>query len=286
YAALFLNHTFGWSSQVGADLPSGGPSYPLATPGVRLRLSPRDRLTLFAAVFNGDPAGPGPGQPQERDPSGTAFRLGDGVFAILEAQLGLEIADLPGTYKLGGWYNSNRFRDERTNGAGVSVADPAAADLLGRPRRGNYGLYGIADQLVWRNPSSKDAGIGVFARAMGSPGDRNLINFYVDAGVTYKGVIPGREDDTAGLAFGYARYSDTVSKLDSDIARFTGTDVPIRRNETVLELTYQAQIAPWWQVQPSAQYVFNLNGGVSDPLRPGKRLGDAAVLILRTAVTF
>ena len=92
-----------------------------------------------------------------------------------------------------------------------------------------------------------------------------------------------------GLGVAYARISDTASQLDADTARLAGGDYPIRRNETVLELTYQAQIAPWWQVQPTAQYLLNLNGGVPNPQNPqnlAKRLGDAAVLGLRTTVTF
>ena len=275
YATLFLNHTFGWSSQPSADLPSGGPSYPLATPGVRLRVSPREDLTFLAAVFNGDPAPPGLGTPQDRNPSGTAFVLNQGVFAIAEAQISGKIRGLPGTYKFGGWYNSQPFAD-------IAAASPADS----RPVRGNWGLYGVVDQQVWKRPGTQDAGIGVFARVMGSPGDRNLIDFYVDAGVTYKGIIKGRDDDTAGLAIGYARYSDAVRKADAEIGAATGTNYPVRRNETALELTYQAQIAPWWQVQPSAQYIFNLGGGVLDPGRPGKRVGDAAVFILRTNVTF
>lgn len=287
YAALFLNHTFGWSSHPSADLPSGGPSYPLATPGVRIRLAPRDGVSVLAAVFNGDPAGPGPGQPQDRNPSGTAFRLRDGVFAILEAQFALNQQQaLPGTYKLGGWYDSQPFRDQRRNAFGESLADPLASDPNGRNHRGNFGLYAVADQLIWRRPDTTDEGLGVFGRVMGAPGDRNLINFYVDAGITFKGPLPGRSNDTAGIGIAYARYSDTVSKLDSDAARFNGMPTPIRRHETVLEATYQYQVAPWWQLQPTAQYVFDLNGGVLDPRRPGKRLGDAAVFGLRTSVTF
>ena len=92
--------------------------------------------------------------------------------------------------------------------------------------------------------------------------------------------------DTAGLGVGIARASDTVSQLDKDVRAIVGPGYPIRRHETVLELTYQAQLTPWWQVQPTAQYVFNLNAGVPDPRRPGKRLGDAAVFGLRTAITF
>jgi len=280
YAGLFTNHTFGWSTLPSVNLPSGGPIYPLATPGVRVKYVPQDNLSLLAAVFNGDPAGLGSGTPQDRNPSGTAFRFRDGVLAIAEVQYGVNqgegAAGLPGTYKAGAYYNSQNFADHRRNGAGVSLADPVAMGATGRNRRGNYGLYVVVDQLAYREAGTMDQGLGMFLRLIGAPGDRNLVNFYVDAGVTYKGLISGRNSDTAGLAFALARISDTTSKLDSDTARFTDRRYPIRRHESVLELTYQAQIAPWWQVQSTAQYVFNLNGGVPNPQKPRRQLGDAA----------
>ncbi len=297
YGGLFLNHTFGWSTLPSTDLPSGGPSYPLATPGVRVRWAPRDDLSLLLGVFDGDPAGPGRGLAQERNPSGTAFRLGDGVFAIAEVQYGINggsgggsgggenAAGLPGTYKLGAYYDSQPFTDQRRNGAGASLAG-LGTDATGKARRNGYAFYAVADQLLVRERGAKDQGLGGFLRLMGAPGDRNLVNFYVDAGLTYKGLLPGRDSDTAGLAVGVARISDTASKLDADTARFNGGFYPVRRHETVLELTYQAQIAPWLQVQPTAQYVFNLNGGVPDPTNPTRRLGDALVLGVRAGVTF
>lgn len=288
YAALFTNSTFGWPTYTGANLPSGGPNYPLAALGARVRLRPAEGWTVLAAAFNGDPAGPGAGTLQERDPSGTAFRLRDGVFAIAEVQYALGgdgAAGLPGSYKLGGWYNSQRFADQRVGSDQLSLADPLGGGVA-ITRRGDWSLYAVADQLVWREPGTRDQGVGVFARAMGGPGDRNLLNLYLDAGVTWKGLVPGRVNDTPGLGIGYARFSDTAAKLDSDRARLAGAPRRIRRNETVIELTYQAEIAPWWQVQPSAQYVVNLNGGSSDPARPGRRLRNAVVLGLRTGISF
>ena len=53
----------------------------------------------------------------------------------------------------------------------------------------------------------------------------------------------------------------------------------------MLELTYQAVIAPWWQVQPVAQYIIRPSGEV-DPNRPERRLRDALVLGARTNITF
>ena len=287
YGVLFINHTFGWSTLPSADLPSGGPAFPLATPGVRVRYSPTPSLNLLLGVFNGDPAGPGTGLPQRRDPSGTAFRIHDGALVIGEAQYAASIATgLPGTYKFGAWYDTQGFADQRSTASGRSLADPAVSDATGRIRFGNYSVYAVADQLVWRDPGADGGGIGVFARAMGAPGDRNLVNFYVDAGIVWKAPFPGRGNDSAGLAFGLSRVSDTASQLDADTARLTGKPYPIRRHESVLELTYQAQLAPWLQLQPTAQYVFNPNGGVPDPLQPAKRLSDAAVFGLRASVTF
>ncbi|MBV8915009.1 MAG: hypothetical protein JOZ05_18465 [Acetobacteraceae bacterium] len=82
---------------------------------------------------------------------------------------------------------------------------------------------------------------------------------------------------TAELAFAFARYSDTASTFDSQIYSLSGTNFPIRRNEAVLEATYLAQIAPWRQGAAI---------GAIYPHPPGKQLGDAGVLILRTNITF
>ena len=173
YATLFINHTFGWSTFPSANLPSGGNAFPLGTPGVRLKVVPRDDTTLLLAVFNGDPAGPGRGFPQTRDASGTAFRLSDGVFAIAEIQHqingGENATGLPGTYKAGVWYNSQNFADQRRNATGASLADPAGTASIGRNRRGNYSLYAQGDQLVFRKPGTKDQGIGVLPPRDGRP---------------------------------------------------------------------------------------------------------------------
>ena len=67
YASLFINSTFGWPDIEASDLPSGGPAYPLATPGVRLKLTPSDQFAFLLGLFDGNPAGPGSGNPQQRD---------------------------------------------------------------------------------------------------------------------------------------------------------------------------------------------------------------------------
>lgn len=280
YGALFINAGFGWPTLAASDLPGGGPAYPSATPGVRLKWQATENLTALLGVFNGDPADNG---------AGTSMRLNKGAFVIGELQYAINQGDdatgLPGTYKIGAWYNSNKFNDLYYSTDGLSLANPASN---GNPlvRRNDWSLYAVADQAVWQVPGGeKGQGIGVFGRVMGAPSDRNLINFFANAGATYKGPIPGRGDDSLGLALAYARIGDSASRLDTSTQFYSGGWVPVRRNETVLELTYQAQVTPWLSLQPDFQYIFNPGGGLISSTT-GKRIGDAAVFGLRTTVLF
>jgi porin len=282
-AQLFLNATFGWPNLPAADLPSGGPTYPLGTPGLRLKATPSEEVTLLLGLYNGDPAGPGTGDPQLRDASGTAFRINDGAFATAEAQYKPSAAGLDGTYRIGGWFHSERFPDQRRDTGGVSLADPASSGVPRQHRR-NAGLYAIVDQPVLRNGDA-DGGATAFIRVMGAPGDRNLVEFYVDGGLAYAGPFD-RKDDKVGVAVGYTRIGSAARGLDADVARFTGQPFPVRSAEIVIEATYRLQLTPWWQLQPNFQYVINPGAGILAPNGSGRRLGDAAVFGLRTMVTF
>ena len=133
--------------------------------------------------------------------------------------------------------------------------------------------------------SDSDNGLSMFVRAIGAPGDRNVIDFYLDAGLTYKGIF-GRKDDLFGIAFAYDRIAGPARALDRDTAAFTGTSYPVRSREMVVEITYQLQATPWCQLQPDFQYIVNPRGGVPNPNSPGRRIGSASILGLRTTVPF
>lgn len=260
-AQVLVNGTFGWPTLPATDLPAGGPAYPLGTPAVRLRLDAGGALAWYTGAFNGNPAGGGLGDPQRRDPSGTAFRTNDGVLALTELRYNPGSSPDNGTYRLGGWYNSEPFRDQH----------------LPLSHSGDFSLYGVVDQPL---VSSEGGGqLSAFVRAMGAPGDRNLVDLYLDGGLAYKGPF-GRKDDTVALGFAYARIGSAARARDAEMG------APVRSSERLVELTYQAQLTPWWQLQPDLQYIVNPGGGVLNPLQPESRIGDALVLGLRTQITF
>jgi porin len=294
-AGLFINGTFGWPGITGADLPSGGPAYPLATPGARLELDFGESTKLRLGVFNGDPAGPfRPGldpNPQRRNPDGLAFRVNDGTFLIaeLEHKYKLGPAALPGVVKAGVWYHSGSFDDQRFDTIGRSLARPFSSGIPAS-LRANWGPYAIIDQTLFKLPGKKkeDRDVGVFARISGSPDDRNLVSFYVDTGINVKGPFPSRPDDVFGIGFAYAKISDRARALDFDTQRFGTPGFPIRDYEALIEVSYKYQVVEGWTIQPDFQYVMHPGGHVPNPLDPTQTVAikDAAVFGVRSTVQF
>ena len=290
YGTQFINSTFGWPTIFAYDLPSGGPAYPLATPGVRIKLDPDKSTSLLLGIFNGDPAGPGQGDPQTRNRYGLNFRVQDPPLLIGEGQYRYNqdkgARGLAGTIKLGAWTHFGRFEDQRFGSDGLSLADPASTSNPAR-HRGDSSIYGVIDQQIWRPATGEpDKGVGVFARASASPSDRNLIDLYFDGGIVFSGLIPGRPDDVLSSGGAYTRISNRVRGRDSEAILF-GSSSLVRNLEALFEVNYQAQILPGLQIDLDVQRVFNPGGHVVDPSgSSGTAIPDATVLTLYTVLKY
>ena len=287
-ASSFINNGISWPTFLAGNLPVSGPAYPLPSPGIRVRLKPRDDTMLQAAVFSGDPSG-GYGSNQAAPlPTGTVFSFSGGAFVIAEASYlpnqGKDAPGLPGTYRVGAWYHtSSHFADQRFDITGLSLA---SSQSTGVPleHTGDYGFYGMIDQTLYRVPGTDDQGLSAFLRGGGVPNDRNLINFYADGGLLYKGLVPSRPDDKVGVAFAYARVGGNARALDAATGLSGNFFYPVRSSETIIEMMYQANLRPWWTLQPELQYIIRPGGGVLNPdgsLRP-----NAWVIGLRSTLNF
>jgi len=285
YGGLFLNSSFGFPGMPAAVLPSGGPNYPMAAPFVRAQLKATDNLTLLGAVYNGDTAPPGPGDPQIRDRNGTAFRLNGHALAFGEVWYSPDpsaSANLPTTYKLGAWYSSSQFADQRFDNTGGPLANPGSS---GTPlnHTGDWAFYGIIDQMVWQRPGSKDQGIGLFLQVMGGSSDRNLSNLFVEGGINWVAPFAQRPDDVFGLAFAYLGISPAARGFSRDFVSLGRATSPYASNETVFEATYQATVTYWLTLQPDVQFVFN--AGARVPGTFGRApLPDALVIGMRATI--
>jgi porin len=295
-ASYFVNTMFGWPMVPSADLPGGGPAYPLSALGIRAKWRPIDPVTFLVGVFNGSPVSNNAvGDPQQLNASGTSFPLNGGPMVIAEMQysypaLGTmlyanENEPLARVYKLGFWYNPENFNDLRFDNTGLSLANPATTGIP-QPHRGDYSIYAVADQMIWVDPQESDRSINLFARAMGTPEtDRNLIDFSLNAGMIFHEPFLHRDDDTFGIGMGFAQVSPQAAGLDQDTAFYSGAFTPKRTSETFIEVTYQYAVAPWLMLQPDFQYVFNPGGGIANTSGTAK-VGNEAVIGVRTNILF
>ena len=281
-ASLFLQSD--WPTIGAVNLPGGGPAYPLSALGARIKYEfPKDASLLFA-IFNGDPAGPCPGDdPDTCNRYGVSFRLRDPAFMIGELQFrwnrGKDDTGLATTLKIGGWSHLGQFADQRFSNNGMLLASPASS---GMPlmHRGDYGVYGVIDQQLYRPKGGNgDSGISVFSRSSVSPSDQNLVNVEIDSGIVFAGMIPQRPNDNFGASVIYSRFSNSVRAFDQDQINFGTLVTPPRDYEINLELTYVAQIVPGWTVQPVYTSIWHPSG-------TGIRYPDAQVVGVRSVVRY
>ncbi len=284
YGGLFFNSSFGFPALPALDLPSGGPNYPLATPFARGEFQGGE-FTLLGAVYSGNPASAGPGDPQLRDFHGTAFRLNDHTLSFVELQYAPSPAPTA-TYKLGMWIASGPFADPLTASDGLSLANPASN---GQPllHATDRAVYAVIDQMVWQKPNtkSKSQGIALFVQVMHAPEDRNLSDLFVEGGLNWKGIIPGRSHDAAGVAVTHAGIGAAAIKFSDDLIFYTGLGTPYSPGETIVEATYRARLTPWLKLQPDLQYVVN-PGARIPTAQSAVPLRNALVLGVRVTVDF
>ncbi len=290
YDDIFTNSALGWPGITGINLLAGGPSPPLAVPGVRIKAQLSDNITAYAAIFDGDAAPPDSlVDPQIANPHGVLFRVNDPPWMIGQLKYGFQLGEskLPGTITGGAWKHLGEFNDQRYAIGELPLADPLSSGEA-QKLRGNQGIFGVYEQMLARASPGSDKGIGFFVRTSISPSDRNLISFYVDGGVQFSGFSDARPNDKLGIAMTYARISDAARAADRDVQVFTGTPYPVRDFEAVFEMTYLAEIQSGWTVQPVFQYVFHPGGGIVDPNDPTQtqRIKDAAVFGVRSTFNY
>ena len=155
YSGFFINTMMGWPLIPSVDLYAGGPAYPLSSLGVRLRVQPLDNLTVLGGVFNDNPPGSSffdDSQVRGAEQSGAKFNTNTGALIIGEVQYAINSPVVgqmdygnvrprpPGVYKLGFWYDTGKFYDQRYDDTYGLLADPNS----GAATRSSAGTIGAS----------------------------------------------------------------------------------------------------------------------------------------------
>jgi porin len=153
-------------------------------------------------------------------------------------------ADYPGTYKVG-------FYLDTSNAPVLGVTNQLASHRTGE--------YLQAAQQIWKPSDYSVRGLSLFGVATQADVTTGLIRYSWEAGLSWRGTFPNRDDDVVSFAWTRLDISDRA-RLAEELAH-----KPAQTNEQLFELNYGAQVAPWLLIRPAIQYVFQPGAYASRP---------------------
>jgi len=269
-SGLFLAPPYGMSNEIAqTDTPA---IFPIGALALRAKYTtPGKNFYVQGAILDGVAGDP-------NHTHGTHIRLGHGEGTMSIVEFGYTPQDEPSGKEeakaeeeeaesfnktaIGFWRYSRRFDDL------------VATDVLGNPdRRHNQGAYFLAERSLFIEHGHPAQGLAGFVRFGTASNDINALDWTASLGLRYHGLIPGRDDDIAGIAVTVNHAGDKFRRASRAIG-----DPTTEHDETDWEFTYRAQINPWLALQPNVQYIVN----------PGmdRTLENAWIMGFRTEVAF
>ena len=179
YNYVFVQNAFD-GNPVGVFFNAPGMSaYPSATWGGVVKAKPTERTYVMGGLYNGDES------IRANRHHGADWSMDGPLFAIAEA--GYQINGLPGdagllgNYKAGFWYDDHQYTDFTT----------AARGRAPGVTRGNWGFYGLFDQVLMRFGEPGHRGLGITGSVLVSP-DQSISQMpvFATAGVLARGIFP------------------------------------------------------------------------------------------------
>jgi porin len=236
---------------------------PAGTPGAEVRFAPSKKYYVKTAVLAGNR------DPYGEDPNGFHFAIRDTPDFLFETGYRVDSPQskaghpagsgsgksYPGDYKFGGAYNAGSF-----------------LDTTGRRTSGNYLIYAMASQALFRSGGGSPRGLdGTFGFDW-APGDVNRENFQMTSGVRFNAPFVARQQDRISCAAVYSKISDPFQHQE------ILPGVPALGSEKAIEVNYSLQVTPYYLIQPLFQYYVS----------PGanRALSNAVVWGFRTKVSF
>ena len=231
-SGVFVQPPYGMANDLAQAGVSGPPVFPLGALGTRLKLvSPKGDFYMQAAVTEGIPGDPD-------HPRGTHIKLGRGEGTLSIIELGYtpqpaeaaEDAELFNKTAIGYW----RYSAELP----MNIDDTLS--------RRNQGAYFLSEQTLYVEKGKPSQGLSGFIRFGVATDAVNTADWTSSLGLRYHGLIAGRDDDVAGIAVTVNHAGDSYRRVNDS-----------ENQETDYELTYRAQVTPYFAVQPTVQYIVN-----------------------------
>lgn len=261
---------------------------PASGPAVDIKIAPIQQVYLRSAYMSGNR------NPYGYNATGVPFTWKDSGLIINELGLQFDqpsfygqraakvpggtaggappmVKHYPGLYKLG--LINNPGRNAFAGPAATVVTTNSYVRCYGECYSGDYIVYFMANQAVWRPTADSNRGLDANFAVNYLPSDRNKVNQEFSGGVIFNAPIAKRAEDSASFGFVISRISDVFNSYQQ-----ANLLLPPQTSEKAFEFNYLAQITPFWYVQPVVQVYATLGATPSN--------GTGVVLGFRTKVTF
>jgi porin len=250
---------------------SGAHNFPTAQWGARINVKPRPNFYVATGIYQVNPNG------GDSDKGLDLSFRSTGAFVPVELGWlpGQATGKLPGTYKIGAYFNSSETPDLFKDINGLP------AGLTGEPfmqHNGRWGGYIMADQMVFREEPGSNRGLTLGAMVTIGDPETSKYSYFWLAGGHYQGTFSRRNNDVVSFMIAYTRTNSRLTQYQQDINTAVPGSVGIQTYESIAEIDYGLQLARWFKIRPNLQYVINPGG-------TGK-IHNAFVIGLYTEVTF
>jgi porin len=250
---------------------SGAHNYPVGQWGARVRVNPTPQLYAQAGLFQANP------KAQDSDEGLDLSFSGSGVLLPVEFGWlpGNRTGTFPGIYKIGGYYNSSETPDVLLDTHGLSAGLTGAPFLM---HNGRFGEYLMAGQLIQRDRVDRQRFLRVGVIAGIADRATATYQYFVAAGGVRQGTFTHRDADFVSVLFAHGSINPRLTQYQEDRNSVAPGSVGIQTYESIAEIDYNIQIAPWLSVRPNLQYVMRPGGTGTIP--------NAVVFGLHTGVKF
>ncbi len=231
---LFINSGFGPLPT--QSLNNAAPIWPIGALGALFYAEPMNNTYVQFGIYDGNLGD------EAINDDGLHINLGgvEGVLYIFEAGVTSHILGRQGVFKVGGFYHSGEeFIDFNTD----------------EPVDGNSSIYFAINQEL------SESLTGWWRVGYSPEEEKNIVSYYTDFGVNWAGPFGLRSDDILGIGFLHTDFSND----------YVSANPGVSSTESVLEITYQGMITPWFSLQPDLQFIFNPHEGARDAIVFGIR---------------
>ena len=282
-AGDFLNSSFGFGPEYSLSGPAGPSTYPATSLAVRIKGQPTPSLYWLFGASDAAPHRSWAARLSGDDWEGALLSFETGFTRFRTTLLpaadmalqpeprgrGRGRVDRPGQRRQRGRIGRGTLIEEMSTKVAVGgwlYTREMDAWAPGEPPARSWGAYVLGERLLHRRGDGSGA-LSAFARVGTAADGVNQIDLSLLGGVAYGGPLAARPDDVAGLGIAYARNGSPFLKEQ----RKEGLD--LERAETVMELTYRAQLGRFFVLQPNLQWVMSpgMDPAVSDALVLGLR---------------